>query len=162
MLQCVISITATQSNRVIPSAYFKRNKLLDYGGSSVNVVDLAPPHERVTNFNGAYMESNQKFGVKFNTPWGEATTIPADSMISGARIFYIMDSCGMPFDILREELKDKGLVLDTVGFMEAALKSKNYKIKRLKMVMCVQSDMPESLFDHCIEYLRKNERLPPG
>lgn len=52
-------------------------------------------------------------------------------VISGAFIFRLVDSIGLPLDILVQELKEKQFAFDMVGFIQAAKDSKNYTAKRL-------------------------------
>jgi len=66
------------------------------------------------------------------------------SVISGAFIFRLVDSIGLPLVIVIQELKDRHLAFDMLGFIQAARKSKNYTPRRLKalcLMKIVQSTM---------------------
>ena len=96
-------------------------------------------------------------GIKMliETPWGAGTILPAEHMISGKKVFQIMDTHGIPLDIILEQLKDRGLVMNTIEFIESALVNKNFTEKTIKRILCGQVNMPESLFDACMRYIGK-------
>jgi alanyl-tRNA synthetase len=53
------------------------------------------------------------------------------AVVSGTWLFSLMDSKGLPLDFLLDELKARGLAFNVQEFIDAALKSKNFKPKRL-------------------------------
>lgn len=59
-------------------------------------------------------------------------TFEGKPIIDGKFIFYLVDSVGLPLDIINEELRESGIGFDVEGFIRAAKKSTNYTIKRLK------------------------------
>lgn len=58
------------------------------------------------------------------------------NVLSGKTVFRIMDSVGLPLDIIVQELRAKGAAFDILDFVKAAKKSGNYNtpkgIGRLK------------------------------
>jgi len=55
-----------------------------------------------------------------------------EEVISGAEIFKLMDTRGLPLEIINEELRIRGLAFNGVEFIEAALASKNFSYERIK------------------------------
>lgn len=72
-------------------------------------------------------------------------------VISGAFIFRLVDSIGMPLDLLIQELKDKHLAFDMLGFIQAAKKSKNYTPKRLKALFNENRPIDDDGFDELVD-----------
>lgn len=56
------------------------------------------------------------------------------TIIDGSFVLYMIDTVGMPFDLVLEELKNRGWRFDVKGFINAALASKNYTEERLKVL----------------------------
>jgi alanyl-tRNA synthetase len=52
------------------------------------------------------------------------------TVVNGSKIFKIMESVGLPLDIILYELKNNDLIVDWIDFYETALKS-NWTIKTL-------------------------------
>lgn len=65
-------------------------------------------------------------------------------IIKGEFVFKLMDSHGLPFDIILCELKDRGLAFDVMGFIIAAIKSKNFTKKRLTNLLLDHSPCQEA------------------
>ncbi|MCJ7828549.1 MAG: hypothetical protein MUP81_02280 [Dehalococcoidia bacterium] len=53
-------------------------------------------------------------------------------MIDGAEIFKLMDTHGLPLEIITELLREKGEAFDVVQFIEAGLFSHNFTYPKLR------------------------------
>jgi len=53
-------------------------------------------------------------------------------MISGQVVFRLMDTHGLPLDLINEELRSKNLSFNVVEFVEVALASKNFTYEKIK------------------------------
>jgi len=53
-------------------------------------------------------------------------------VISGETVFYWMDTKGMPLEIINESLRVNSAGFDVVGFIEAALSSKNFTYQKIR------------------------------
>ena len=53
-------------------------------------------------------------------------------MISGEAIFRLMDTHGLPLDVINEELRSKQMCFNVVEFVEVALASKNFSYEKIK------------------------------
>jgi len=62
-------------------------------------------------------------------------------MINGKIVFELMDSRGLPLEIIRERLREKGLCFNVIEFIEAAIASKNYSYPKIKSRLML--DLPE-------------------
>ena len=98
-------------------------------------------------------------GDKIQTPWGEGIAIDRNQMASGKEAFKIMETHGIPLELIVDLLKEKGYVLNTIEFIETALASSNFSEKSIKNRMCFQLNMPEPLFEACMVYIRKKNEL---
>ena len=94
-----------------------------------------------------------------STPWGTAQLLQGESLCSGEQALLLIDTHGMPLDILLDIFVDRRIVIDTVGFIEYALKSGNYTLGSLKKKMCLQASVPETFFDACVKYLFLTGRM---
>ena len=56
-------------------------------------------------------------------------------VLNGKQIFFLMDSRGMPLDIITDILREKGLCFDVVAFTEAALNSGNFTYSKIKSML---------------------------
>lgn len=56
-------------------------------------------------------------------------------VVSGDFIFKLLDTYGLPLDIIKDMLDEKNLAFDTLGFIQSALNSKNYTVKKLKAIL---------------------------
>ena len=63
-------------------------------------------------------------------------------MISGKAVFRLMDTHGLPLDLINEELRAKELCFNVVEFVEAALASKNFTYEKIKSRL-VEAMLPE-------------------
>lgn len=63
-------------------------------------------------------------------------------VVNGNFVFKLMDSKGLPLDIILVELREKSLAFDLIGFIEAAIKSKNYSKKKLRSL--IESNRPKN------------------
>jgi alanyl-tRNA synthetase len=52
-------------------------------------------------------------------------------VIDGAAVFRLMDTHGVPFEVIQEELRHRQLAFDVFAFCEAAANSRNWKPSRL-------------------------------
>jgi len=57
------------------------------------------------------------------------------SILSGDTIFKLMDTHGLPLDVITEILRRKDLGFDLFGFIKAAKASKNYSKKRIRTIL---------------------------
>lgn len=53
-------------------------------------------------------------------------------MLSGKEIFRIMDTHGLPLEVITEEVRNKQMCFNVVEFVEVALASKNFTYKTIK------------------------------
>lgn len=72
-------------------------------------------------------------------------------IISGAFIFQLIDSIGLPLDIIIQELKERHLAFDMVGFIQAAKDSTNYTPKRLKALFNENRPVNDENFDELVD-----------
>lgn len=76
-------------------------------------------------------------------------------VISGETIFKMIDSSGLPFDLVQELLRENNLAFDVNGFVLAAKKSKNYSRERLMGLLIPVdhklSDQCKTLTQYCID-----------
>lgn len=56
-------------------------------------------------------------------------------LLPGKIAFKMVDEIGFPFDMLLDELKDRNLGIDIEGFINCALDSKNWNVKRIKQIL---------------------------
>lgn len=56
-------------------------------------------------------------------------------VVDGRWIFQLMDTQGLPFDMINEMLKEYGLCFDLGGFLVAAVKSGNFSKRRLHALL---------------------------
>jgi alanyl-tRNA synthetase len=75
----------------------------------------------------------------------------ATPIVSGAFIFQLIDSIGLPLDIVVQELKEKCLAFDMVGFIQAAKDSTNYTTKRLKALFNENRPINDENFDKLVD-----------
>lgn len=67
-------------------------------------------------------------------------------VVAGEHIFKLMDSYGLPLDIIHELLAERHIAVDVPGFILAAHKSKNYSKERLiNLMIPVDSNMSDKL-----------------
>ena len=66
------------------------------------------------------------------------------SVVSGNVIFKLMDTHGLPFDIILCELHDRGLAFNVHEFIISAIKSKNFSRKRLTNLLIDHSPNPKA------------------
>ena len=59
-------------------------------------------------------------------------TVDGKSVINGAFVFKLMDTRGLPLEIITDGLRERNMVFDVAGFVEAADRSGNYKPGVLK------------------------------
>jgi alanyl-tRNA synthetase len=64
----------------------------------------------------------------------DAHTKDTKNVLSGKIIFHLMDSQGLPFDIIMDILKEKSLSYNVYEFIEAAINSKNFTKERLRLL----------------------------
>lgn len=64
-------------------------------------------------------------------------------VIKGEIVFFLMDSKGLPFDILLDVFRERGYSFDLVGFIKSAKQSGNFSRKRLEFLF--QNNIPNSL-----------------
>ena len=63
-------------------------------------------------------------------------------MISGEAVFRLMDTHGLPLDLINEELRSRQLCFNVVEFVEVALASKNFTYEKIKGRL-VEAMLPE-------------------
>lgn len=68
-------------------------------------------------------------------------------VVSGSRMFRLIDSIGLPLDIVIQELKDRHIAFDVLGFVRAARDSKNYTPKRLTALFTENRPIADDGFD---------------
>lgn len=83
-------------------------------------------------------------------------TIDNKPILSGALVFDLVDSKGMPLDLLNQLLEENGMGFDVNGFVISAKTSKNYANKErlrilLKSNMIRENKHLEKYIDICIE-----------
>lgn len=85
------------------------------------------------------------------------------SVVSGEFIFKLMDTHGLPFDIIQCELKDRGLAFNVVEFIHAAIKSKNFTRKRLTNLLLdhAPSDEAREKVLEVIDHIWRTPGLAP-
>lgn len=81
---------------------------------------------------------------------GEDGTSP---VVSGLFIFRLVDTIGLPFDIVIQELKDRQIAFDVIGFVQAAKNSKNYTPKRLRALFNENRPIDDKGFDDLIDFV---------
>jgi hypothetical protein len=57
------------------------------------------------------------------------------AILPGEAMFRLMDSHGLPFSFIEENLHERGGFFDVLGFVEAASKSKNFSSERIYKVL---------------------------
>ena len=76
-------------------------------------------------------------------------------VVSGEHIFKLMDSNGLPLDLIQELLQEHKLAFGVPGFITAAHKSKNYSKERLTNLLIPldnkMSDQHKALTQYCID-----------
>ena len=63
-------------------------------------------------------------------------------MISGEAIFRLMDTHGLPLEVINEELRNKQRCFNVVEFVEVALASKNFSYEKIKSRL-LEAMLPE-------------------
>jgi len=63
-------------------------------------------------------------------------------VLSGKNIFKLMDTKGLPLDLITLELRQRQAIFNVVEFVEAALASKNFTYSKIKERL-VQAMLPE-------------------
>jgi alanyl-tRNA synthetase len=63
----------------------------------------------------------------------------------GETVFKLMDSQGLPFDVICEVLAERGLQFDIVGFVRAARNSKNFSSERIYKVLTSDPNTPPEI-----------------
>jgi alanyl-tRNA synthetase len=53
-------------------------------------------------------------------------------IVDGAQIFKLVDSYGLPLEVITDRLREKGMGFNVVEFIQAALDSKNFTYKTIK------------------------------
>jgi alanyl-tRNA synthetase len=85
----------------------------------------------------------------------DAVTKEQRPVIAGEHIFKLIDSKGMPLDLVQELLQEHKLAFDVYGFIKAARKSKNYSRERLINLLIPidnkMSDQHQALTRFCID-----------
>jgi alanyl-tRNA synthetase len=85
----------------------------------------------------------------------DAVTQEQRPVIAGEHVFKLMDSHGLPFDLIQELLEENKLAYDVPGFIAAAHKSKNYSKERLTNLLIPpdnkMSDQHKRLTQYCID-----------
>ena len=71
-------------------------------------------------------------------------------MISGEAIFRLMDTHGLPLEVITEELRNKQKCFNVVEFVEVALASKNFSYKTIKNRL-LEAMLPEKRKEFTIE-----------
>jgi alanyl-tRNA synthetase len=67
----------------------------------------------------------------------------AKVVLSGTEIFKLMDSHGLPLDLINDMLRDNNMGFNVLEFVQAAYKSKNFKRDRILRVLL--RDLPEPI-----------------
>ena len=83
-------------------------------------------------------------------------------VMDGAEVFKLMDSIGLPLDIIRDLLEENKMAFDVRGFIIAARNSKNFTQERLTMLLTRDVANDEELIEKVkitVEFLyRKDEK----
>lgn len=66
-------------------------------------------------------------------------------LLDGGSIFKLMDSHGMPFDLINDMMRERGLAVDFPAFLRAAHGSKNYSKKRILSFVSLYVKHPEAV-----------------
>jgi len=53
-------------------------------------------------------------------------------MLDGKKIFFLMDSQGVALELINDYFREEGAAFNVVGFVEAALESKNFTYPTIK------------------------------
>lgn len=64
-------------------------------------------------------------------------------VLNGKIVFSMVDSMGIPLDIIMICLEKEGFAFDLLGFLQAAKDSKNYTKEKLRTLVVVESCLPE-------------------
>ena len=81
-------------------------------------------------------------------------------LISGNLIFQLMDSKGLPLEIVNDLLREKGLGFDVVDFIEAALASGNFTYSSIKTRLVqamVYDEMTRANFTRSLDAVAKKK-----
>lgn len=73
-------------------------------------------------------------------------------VVNGAFIFQLIDSIGLPFDIIVQECKERQIAFDLLDFIRAARDSKNYTPKRLKALLNENRPTNDAGFDEMVDF----------
>jgi len=71
-------------------------------------------------------------------------------MLSGEAIFGLMDTHGLPLEIINEELRSRQMCFNVVEFAESALASNNFTYEKIKGRL-VEAMLPEKREEFAIE-----------
>ena len=66
-----------------------------------------------------------------------------EPIVDGEFIFWMMDSQGMPLEVLNAILADKGMGFDVIGFIQAGLESGNWKPRTLERKLLMAYEGPD-------------------
>ncbi len=82
-------------------------------------------------------------------------------ILDGSLIFNLVDSKGMPLDLINELMEENKFGFDVKGFIQAAKQSKNYQNKERLRTLLVSSMLRENKelvknIDICIEEIYAN------
>lgn len=78
---------------------------------------------------------------------------------NGASIFWMMDSQGMPLEVIVTLLRRRGEGFDVKGFIEVALQSKNFTPERIRsrLLNCYKGKDRQVVEDLIDEYLEREK-----
>ena len=83
-----------------------------------------------------------------------------DLIMLGHDVFKLMDSCGLPLEIITEQCREKDMYFNVYEFIVSAYKSKNYSIDRLKVILkecVVKNEFQEKLIDRFVDHVYLKE-----
>jgi alanyl-tRNA synthetase len=69
-------------------------------------------------------------------------TVPATEVMSGAKVFQLMDSHGLPLEIVLDRLSLNGLGFNVPGFIDAALASGNFTAETVYKLLTSRDVLP--------------------
>lgn len=97
----------------------------------------------------------KKFSNAFVGHGQDKTTQEERPVMSGELIFKLMDSHGMPLDLIQDLLEEHKFAFDVPVFITTAVKSKNYSQERLTDMLIPpmnrMSDDHKKIMLYCIE-----------
>lgn len=75
-------------------------------------------------------------------------------MLSGREIFKLMDTHGLPLEIINEILRERGEAFNVVEFVDAAIESKNFTYEKIRGKL-IEAMLPKHRADFTAELDRR-------